>query len=576
LTTIDPYLARAEGSGILDLHDHGLTALPREIGQLTNLSTLNLSGNQLTGLPPEIGQLTRLYMIDLKDNKLMALPPEINELRQLKELYLRNNRLRAGQLGIGQLVNLLILSLGGNELIILPSEICHCIALQELRVGGARLTDLPPEIGQLTSLRVLDISSNELTELPPEIGQLTSLRVLDISSNELTELPPQIGQLANLQELSIPNNRVTELPPQIDQLTNLRELDLRANELTALPSQLADLLLKGLRLSTQNNPLSEPLPEFIGRGLQALVTYLRSLKDAIAHYEAKVLLVGEGNVGKTSLIAALRNEPFIDNRDTTHGIEIRQIIVRHPRVETNITVRIWDFGGQEVYRITHQFFFSRRSLYLVVWNAREGQEQNEVEGWIRRIRLRVSEDASVLIIATHCDERPELDYPALEEKYSGILNGHFEVDNRTGRGIRKLHEAIAETIARLPHMGQLISPRWIAARDEILALAKTKPQIPYRQFSDICQRHHVGGDEIATLAKLMHDLGQIVYYGDDEGLRNFVVLDPEWLTKAISYVLEDEDTRRADGILEHAHLAEIWQNRPNRLRSPEGEDRHLF
>ena len=59
----------------------------------------------------------------------------------------------------------------------------------------------------------------------------------------------------------------------------------------------------------------------------------------------------------------------------------------------------------------------------------------------------------------------------------------------------------------------------------------------------------------------MHDLGLIVYYSDDEGLRDIVVLNPEWLTKAISYVLEDEATRQAGGILDHARLRQIWQDR---------------
>jgi internalin A len=113
----------------------------------------------------------------------------------------------------------------------------------------------------------------------------------------------------------------------------------------------------------------------------------------------------------------------------------------------------------------------------------------------------------------------------------------------------------------LPQMGELISLRWIAARDEILALAQVEPQIPYQQFAEICRRHHVYGSEVDTLAELMHDLGQIVYYGREEGLRDFVVLDPEWLTKAISYVLDDELTRQSNGILDHSRLAEIWQAR---------------
>jgi internalin A len=92
-------------------------------------------------------------------------------------------------------------------------------------------------------------------------------------------------------------------------------------------------------------------------------------------------------------------------------------------------------------------------------------------------------------------------------------------------------------------------------------LASTEPQIPYDRFTSICQDHQVVGDEMSTLAELMHDLGQIIYYGDDEGLRDFVVLNPEWLTKAISYVLEDEPTRQSGGILDHARLTQIWENR---------------
>ena len=142
----------------------------------------------------------------------------------------------------------------------------------------------------------------------------------------------------------------------------------------------------------------------------------------------------------------------------------------------DMTIRVWDFGGQEVYRITHQFFFSQRALYLVVWKPREGQEQNEVEGWLRRIRLRVGPDARVLIVATHCagDQHPDLDYPHLQQEFPHMLAGHFEVDNQTGHGIPELRDAIAGQAARLPQMGQKISSRWVAVRDEIADLAQTR------------------------------------------------------------------------------------------------------
>lgn len=149
-----------------------------------------------------------------------------------------------------------------------------------------------------------------------------------------------------------------------------------------------------------------------------------------------------------------------------------------------------------------------------------------------------------------------------------LLVGQCEIDNRTGKGIAKLREQIAAEVAQLPQMGQLINRRWIEARDEILARAKTDPQISYEEFVEICRRHHVDGEEIATLAELMHDLGHIICYSDDKWLRDFVVLNPEWLTVAISYVLEDKPTAQSAGVLDHARLVDIWQNRQDGVTYP--------
>jgi Leucine-rich repeat (LRR) protein len=586
LTALPPEVGELTNLRTLRLNGNQLTALPPEIGQLSNLftlrldgnqlialqpeiyriaslQTLRLDGNQLTELPPEIGQLHKLRTLWLDGNQLTELPPEIGQLRTLYELMLARNKLTALPLGIGRLVKLQELGLDGNQLTVLPPQVGELTNLRTLRLNGNQLTKLPPEIGRLVKLQELGLDGNQLTVLPPEIGRLTALRTLRLNGNQLTAMQPEISQLSNLHELALDNNQLTALPPEIGSLTALRMLQLNGNQLRVLPWQLAHLLTDGLILKLQDNPLNEPFPEFLERGAHALATYLRSLEDAaIPQYEAKLLLVGEGNVGKTSLIAALQDTPFIEGRPTTHGIEIQPLTMAHPDLDVDMTVRTWDFGGQEVYRITHQFFFSRRALYLVVWNAREGQEQNEVEGWLRRIRLRVRQDAHVLIVATHCDERrPELDYPYLERVFTGLIVGRYDVDNRSGYGITKLREGIAACSAQLPQMGQLISPRWIAARYEILDHAQTEPQISYVRFEEICLRHQLEGDEIVTLAEFMHDLGQIVYYSGDEGLRDFVILDPEWLTKAISYVLEDDSTAQSGGVLDHARLAEIWHDR---------------
>jgi internalin A len=225
-----------------------------------------------------------------------------------------------------------------------------------------------------------------------------------------------------------------------------------------------------------------------------------------------------------------------------------------------IRLNTWDFGGQELYRITHQFFFSRRALYLLVWRPREGIEENAIEGWLRRIKLRVGFEARIIVVATYADEgrNPEIDFRDLQKRFPDTLVGHSSIDSKSGSGIAQLTESIAVAASGLPQMGEKISKRWIAARDEVLA--RPEPQIEYDDFVATCARHQLLPSETRTLVRLLHDLGHLIHYGDDDGLRNIVVLKPEWLTKAIGYVLEDRETRAAGGVLDHRRLAEIWEN----------------
>ena len=527
--------AAAQHRRELDLSGQELTSLPPEIGTLTGLEGLNLSSNQLASLPPEIGELTGLKTLFVSRNQLTSLPPEIGALTALKTLFVNDNQLRS-----------------------LPPEIRALTALKTLFVNDNQLTSLPPEIGALAALEDLYLSGNQLTSLPPEIGAVTALKTLHVPSNQLMSLPPEIGALAALETLFLTSNRLTSLPPEIGYLTGLRVLHFEGN-------RLPDALMEASR-----------------RGSDALRAYLRSVAEAElveALYEAKLLLVGEGEVGKSTLLAAIKGEGFVRDRETTHGVEICGLDLAHPDGRETIRLNAWDFGGQIVYRVTNQFFFSKRSLYLLLWDPRKDVERCDVEGWVRRIRLRVGDEAQVLIVATHArtgQRVAHIDRDVLRERYGQVIAGFAEVDSgvladgkapakkgdtREKFGVERLKRQIAETAATLPQMGSPFNIRWKAARDETLAL-RDEPEelahIPYERFAETCREHGLDDADTATLAGLMHDLGHVLYYGDHAGLEHEMILQPEWVTKAIGFVLEDHQTNRRHGELDHRRLREIW------------------
>ncbi len=341
----------------------------------------------------------------------------------------------------------------------------------------------------------------------------------------------------------------SSLPPEIAQLQNLSKLYLQNNQ----------------------------LPEEYQRPWSELRTYLASLAEGEPLYEAKLLLVGEGDVGKTCLSKAMRAAPgtwsqvFNEKSQTTPGIKIDIGSLKVPNSQAGssepISINIWDFGGQERYYITHQFFFSPRALYCLVWRPRKGHSAGNVEEWMERIERRVP-NARVLVISTHCDEpgNPELDEGDLQSKFGEMIAGFHAIDNKSGTGIPELLEAIGKEASGLEQMGRPFNPRWKAVRDEALGLAGECPELTRDAVDEMAKKQGLSDDDTDVLLDLLHDLGRVVYYRHDEGLRDRVVINPEWLTQAIGYVLNDEVTIENNGELLHSRLDDIWRKHGNEAK----------
>ena len=216
-------------------------------------------------------------------------------------------------------------------------------------------------------MQLLDLFFNNLTTLPEWLGDLTQLQNLNLSFNNLTSFPPCIKTLLHLKSLGIFDNDLRELPDWLGDLNQLEDLDLRKTLLVDLPFSMSKLEdLKRIDLSL--NVLNPELAQAYEQGIDAIKSYLRAKAAAqITLNEAKLILIGEGEVGKTCLMDALLGRPWKEH-DTTHGIEIKPIKVIDPDNKKEITLNGWDFGGQQVYRPTHQLFFSAR-LLSISWSG---------------------------------------------------------------------------------------------------------------------------------------------------------------------------------------------------------------
>lgn len=447
------------------------------------------------------------------------------------------------------------------------------------------LTEVPESLKQLTQLQQLNLSHNQLTEVPESLRQLTKLQQLDLSDNKIAFLPEWIGNLKQLRTLYLHHNKLRDIPASLSELTYLKRLQLLIAFKEAYNQIRA--IYEGIDFNTFNkfvdaqmaesNLLNPELAQAYKQGIEAVNAYLRAKAGAhITLNEAKLIIVGEGEVGKTCLLSALRDEPFVARLSSTHGIDIKQVKLTDPETQTELTLNGWDFGGQRVYRPTHQLFFSAPAVYLVVWKPREGPQQGFVKDWIKLVKHR-EPDAKILVVATHGgpqQRQPDIDRQELWDLFSReTVIDFFFVDSKPDaqgqrKGIDELKRTIARIAAALPEVGRSVPKSFADAR---AALAdRNLPYLPLDEVLELCRAHQMD-DEIAQLfLSISHRLGHLTHYQHDPALRDIVILRPDWLATAMSYVLDDEVTRNAHGLVRFSHLADLWEDakRPAETRYP--------
>ena len=533
LTSLQPQIGKLISLTSLNVSLNQLTSLPPQIGELINLTNLNVSSNQLTSLPPQIGKLVNLRRLSVYGNRVAALPSEISSLTKLEEMNLSDNGLTSAPPEIFKLTTLSRLYLWGNLLTTLPPELADMANLREITLGQNHLEKLPSAITKLNNLVHLSFWGNGLVSLPPEICKLTQLTQLDLPRNQLTSLPPELFKLVDLDELDLSGNQLTALPPQISNLKKLTSLRLINNQLTSLPPEITQLTNLTL-LALEQNPL--PIPaETLDKptNISAIFAAIEGLETGERLNEAKVLVVGDGKVGKSSIVERLIYGTFNPRKQTTLGVEIddeMNIVQSEVRgAGEPIKLNIWDFGGQEIQHSTHQFFLTTRSLYLVVVDARKGDQIGNIEYWLKLIES-FGGDSPIIIVVNQIDQLKgqrelNLDRNALKAKYN--IRDFIATSCETAEGILELKAAISREVTQMKHVHDIWPREWLAVKRRLKEMHAD--YIPVEKYFEICGEEKLDEADLRdSLLEMLHVLGTVIRFPGDTQ-----VLNPRWVTQGV-------------------------------------------
>ncbi len=440
------------------------------------------------------------------------------------------------------------------------APVSNIINIRVIFVFSTYVNDLEP-LSRLSNLELLYVNSCPVKELK-SIANLNNLKQLNISSTLAKDLS-SLSKLKKLSFLDISNTKIYDLSPlsKLESLTNLSIRTTAVIDLTPLGA------LKNLKfIDVENCRLIYPPTEIIHRGSSSILNFLREayLQGIDQLYEAKMLLIGEGGSGKTSLARRLfqQNAKLPDENETTKGIDIYRydFKLENGRI---FRLNVWDFGGQEIYHATHQFFLTKRSLYVLLDDTRKDDRTVHDPGfkyWLEVADL-LSGHSPILIFQNEKGGRSKsIDESGIKAKFvnvKGVYQGNLEFPG-SADVFRKAIELYVQT---LPHIGEELPAKWISIRAEIEQVSVSVPYISQNDYFDIYRKYLEFDKEKALhLSLYLHDLGVFLHFQDEDLLKKTIILQNTWATEAVFKMLDDEIVKAKLGHFNKADCERAWQD----------------
>ncbi|KAH3763351.1 leucinerich repeat kinase [Pelomyxa schiedti] len=225
------------------------------------------------------------------------------------------------------------------------------------------------------------------------------------------------------QDVDLSFLNLPSIHPSLKCVACCKSLDLSFNQLSALPQWLHKVKFVNL----MENPLDTIPDRFRVEKWDTMKQFVMHNCEPVEWKSHKLLVVGDGAAGKTTLLRCLRKN--MNTTDVTRNMATDGVSIPPPFKLNSLSEHTWvawDLGGQDVLYPTHQFFLRSSSVFLLIFDLALVQWDGESESvilppkikyWVDQINLSFrqatsnrtdttghSEKVHILLVGTHLDK----------------------------------------------------------------------------------------------------------------------------------------------------------------------------
>ena len=169
-------------------------------------------------------------------------------------------------------------------------------------------------------------------------------------------------------------------------------------------------------------------------------------KSEVKEFEVKICLLGDVNVGKTSIASRFCKNSFTDNYiNTIGGAYQQQNIVLNNGAK--IKLHIWDTSGQDRFRSMTNLYYRDAQVAILTYDVTNEQSLESLNYWLNELNDKVEIDNMVLCLAGNKSDIESSKRQVSTAKGKAFAEEHnmifYETSAKTGAGVKELFQAIA-------------------------------------------------------------------------------------------------------------------------------------
>lgn len=155
----------------------------------------------------------------------------------------------------------------------------------------------------------------------------------------------------------------------------------------------------------------------------------------------KIIVVGDHNVGKTSMMRRYVEEKYTDGYKATIGVDF--MYQKFKILDVEFTLHIWDTAGQEQFKCVSRAYFRGASAVILAFDLGNPESLESAREWLEEVKRENSSNLLIFLVGTKSDMFHAVDNETGQRVAAQLNAEYWECSSKNDVNIRELYERIA-------------------------------------------------------------------------------------------------------------------------------------